>query len=232
MPARGARWRRCALVVAVATAVSGCAAGAPSVRVTAATAPLAAARPSPAPAPNARPPAGSAVRAVPNPTVPNPPFSSSDRSFPDRPPSAPVAPRPPVPVLDDPTFLPVVPVGVAPPTSPRPAACGGYANPRQITPGVVPGPGSATLSWQADGHPEVVGYRVQAISQRLVTGAQPAPVQRTVAQPADCVPVSVTVTGLAPGDPYVFWLEEEVRDVGGTTRFVQVGTSGAVIIGR
>ena len=231
MPATRARWRRCALAVAAATAVSGCAAGAASVRVTAATAPLATERPIPAPVAAARPPAGSGIRAVPGPTSPDPP-SASGRSFPDRPPSAPVAPRPPVPVLDDPTILPVVPVGVAPPTSPRPAACGGYANPRQITPGVVPGPGSATVSWQADGHTEVVGYRVQAISQRLVTGAQPAPVQRTVAQPADCVPVSVTVTGLAPGDPYVFWLEEEVRDVGGTSRFIQVGTSGGVIIGR
>jgi hypothetical protein len=44
--------------------------------------------------------------------------------------------------------------------------------------------------------------------------------------------VSVTLTGLTSGVPYVFWLEEQVTSVStGVTRLVQVGTSGAVVIG-
>lgn len=142
---------------------------------------------------------------------------------------APLIPRPePVSVF----VPPVVPRGVSPSTSPPPASCGGYGTPRQINPGVVPGRGSATVSWQADGRSDVVGYQVQAVSQKLVVGPQPQPLKRTVGQPAGCGAVSVVVTGLRRGEPYVFWLEEQVRDdAAGVTRFVQVGTSAIVTIG-
>ena len=96
----------------------------------------------------------------------------------------------------------------------------------------MPGAGAATLDWMADNRPEVLGYRVQAVSQRVVEGRQPAPVVQAVAQPDGCVGVTVTVTGLTPGDPYVFWLEEQVTSAStGVTRLVQVGTTGAVVIG-
>jgi hypothetical protein len=98
---------------------------------------------------------------------------------------------------------------------------------------VQPGAGTATVSWQADGAPDVQGYRVSAVDQQLVAGGQPAPRQQTVAQPEGCAPVSVTMAGLTPGGSYVFWLEEQTFDPATeVVRFVQVGRSGAVVIGR
>lgn len=140
-----------------------------------------------------------------------------------------VVPRPQVVPLYVPPF---VPRGVSPRLSPPTAACGGYGSPRHIVPGVTAGTGQATVSWRADGNSDVTGYRVQAVSQRLVGGTQPAPVVQTAGQPAGCVPVSATVTGLSSGVPYVFWLEEAQYDkASGVTRYVQVGTSDAVVIG-
>ncbi|TFV55036.1 hypothetical protein E4P41_17920 [Geodermatophilus sp. DF01-2] len=156
-----------------------------------------------------------------------------------------VAPPPPAPAVVPPGSVvaiprprqievavqPGVPQGVRPELHVPEAPCGGYANPRQIVPGVVPGPGSATVSWQADGHADVRRYRVQAVSQQLVPGRQPEPPVQIAAQPADCEPVNVAFAGLTPGVPYVFWLEEEVPDIFGVLRWVQVGTSDAVVIG-
>ncbi|MGY1617524.1 hypothetical protein ACI797_12360 [Geodermatophilus sp. SYSU D00691] len=140
---------------------------------------------------------------------------------------SPVVPRPSVPEF----VPPVVPHGVGIEDEPPPAVCGGYANPVRINPGATPGPGTATISWMADGRPEVTGYRVQAVSQDVVPGEQPDPVRRTVAQPAGCTPVTTTLTGLTRGGVYVFWLEEAVFDpLTGVTRLVQVGSSEAVAI--
>ena len=126
---------------------------------------------------------------------------------------------------------PGVPFGVPPELEVPEAACGGYGSPRRIPPGVVPGVASATVSWQADGSTQVLRYRVQAVSQRLVPGLQPDPPVQIAAQPADCVPVAVAFAGLASGVPYVFWLEEEVLDLAGVPHWVQVGSSSAVVIG-
>lgn len=141
-----------------------------------------------------------------------------------------------VPQPPRPREIVVVPnaaVGHPPVYEQRPDPCGGGGTtPRRIVPGVVPGPGAATLDWMADDRPEVLGYRVQAVSQRVVGGRQPAPVVQDVAQRDGCVGVTVTITGLTPGDPYVFWLEEQVTSAStGVTRLVQVGTTGAVVIG-
>jgi hypothetical protein len=140
---------------------------------------------------------------------------------------SPVIPRP-----HRPEFVPpVVPHGVGIGDDPPPATCGGYGTPTRINPGVVPGAGSATLSWQADGRPEVTGYRVQAVPQTLVTGAQPEPRKQTAAQPAGCAQVTVTMAGLTRGEVYVFWLEEAVVDsITGVTRLVQVGSSAPVTV--
>jgi len=130
------------------------------------------------------------------------------------------------------TLQPWAAHGESPTLTPLEPACGGYSSPKRITPGVVVGAGSATVSWQSDARGEVQGYRVQAVSQDLVTGAQPAPVAQTVAQPEGCVPVSVTISGLESGGTYVFWLEEQVTSVTtGGTRLDQVGTSDAFVIG-
>jgi hypothetical protein len=126
---------------------------------------------------------------------------------------------------------PTVPRGIIPEFEPPPAACGGYSNPRRILPAVVPGVGSATLSWMADSNTDVRGYRVQAVSQQLVPGAQAEPPQQPVAQRDDCGEVSTTMTGLTSGVPYVFWLEEQVWDADRQRmRYLHVGTTDPVVI--
>jgi hypothetical protein len=130
------------------------------------------------------------------------------------------------------TVMPDAAVGTPPSYSPRPDSCGVPGVPRRMVPGVVAGTGAATVDWLSDDREGVLGYRVQAVSQALVGGRQPDPVVASVAQPGGCVPVSVTVTGLTSGVPYVFWLEEQVTSAStGVTRLVQVGTSDAVVIG-
>jgi hypothetical protein len=127
---------------------------------------------------------------------------------------------------------PFVPRGEPAVTVPPPAACGGYAVPRRIVPGATAGTGSATVSWQADSHADVTGYRVRAVSQTLVAGTQRDPVTVAVPQPSGCVPVTATVGGLTSGSYYVFWLEEAQLDTAsGVTRYVQVGESDPVRIG-
>ena len=152
------------------------------------------------------------------------------------PPAAPAV-VPPVSIVDVPRpqqievrVRPGVPYGVPPRTAPPPASCGGHGSPRRIHPGVVPGVASATVSWQADGFARVRRYRVQAFTQRLVSGRKPGPPVRFAAQPAGCEPVTVAFAGLTSGVPYVFWLEEEVSGSSGVLRWVQVGTSSAVVI--
>jgi hypothetical protein len=128
--------------------------------------------------------------------------------------------------------VPFVPRGEPAVTKPPPAACGGYAVPRRIVPGATGGTGSATVTWQADSHTDVTGYRVRGVSQTLVAGLQPDPVTVAVAQPSGCVPVTATVGGLPSGSYYVFWLEEAQFDQpSGVTRFVQVGESDPVLVG-
>lgn len=127
---------------------------------------------------------------------------------------------------------PLVPQGRPLEAAPPPAQCGGYGGLRQVPPGVVPGAGSATVSWQADGRAAVQGYRVTAVSQELVAGEQPAPRQVSVGQRAGCGEVSAVLTGLTPGAAYVFWLEEALLDgTTGLTEYVQIGWSSPVVVG-
>lgn len=128
--------------------------------------------------------------------------------------------------------LPPPPYGVSPATEPLPAPCGGFSSPRRVVPGVEVGPGQATLTWQAGGRASVLSYRVTAVSQQLVTGEQPAPLQVLAAAPDDCQQLAVTIGGLAAGVPYVFWMEEETYDATrDVTSFVQVGSTEGVVIG-
>jgi hypothetical protein len=139
----------------------------------------------------------------------------------------------PVPRDIDIQFVPpTVPRGVIPEFTPPEATCGGYSAPRRIVPAIAPGVGSATLSWMADSDNDVVtGYRVQAVSQQLVTGVQPAPPQALVGQRDDCGEVATTMTGLTSGAYYVFWLEEQIWDEATQLmEFVQVGSSSPVLI--
>ncbi|WP_147261995.1 hypothetical protein [Blastococcus sp. TF02A-26] len=139
----------------------------------------------------------------------------------------------PVPRGIDLEFVPpTVPRGVIPEYTPPEATCGGYTSPRRIVPAIVPAVGSATLTWMADSdNSRVTGYRVQAVSQQLVTGVQPAPPQQLVGQRDDCGEVSTTIAGLTSGVHYVFWLEEQTWDEDAQlVEFVQVGTSAPVLI--
>lgn len=151
---------------------------------------------------------------------------------------APAVAAPPTMIVPHPEVLrqavvpPYVPRGVSPVTSPPPAKCGGYSIPRRITPTVVPGTGSATVSFPSDPSVDVRGYRVQAVSQALSTGTQPPHVVATAGQVSGCGTVTVALSGLSSGTPYVFWLEEQQVDPGnGKTLYVQVGSSEPTVIG-
>lgn len=152
---------------------------------------------------------------------------------------APAVQPPPAFVVPHPVVVPgaivppYVPYGVPARTSPPPARCGGYSTPRRVTPSVAAGIGSATVSFPADLSTAVRSYRVEAVSQALVGGQQPPHVVGTAAQVSTCSgQLSVVLTGLTSGAPYVFWLEEETADPHyPVTRFVQVGSSQPVVIG-
>jgi hypothetical protein len=122
--------------------------------------------------------------------------------------------------------------GVSPTYTPRPDPCGSPGSPRRVTPDAVAGAGSATVTWLGGDRAEVLSYRVSAVSQTLVAGAQAAPVSQVVAKPATCSELTATLTGLTPGDAYVIWMEEETRSPStGVARMVHVGTSAPVVIG-
>jgi hypothetical protein len=68
---------------------------------------------------------------------------------------------------------------------------------------VTPGAASLTVQW-----PNRYGdtYRVTAVPQELVSGAQPEPAWQTVTTGAECE-VSATITGLESGAAYIVWLD-------------------------
>jgi len=72
---------------------------------------------------------------------------------------------------------------------------------------VEPAPGRATVSWFSVGDPGLRSYRLAAVAQRLVAGAQPEPRVQTIEAGAGCREMTATVTGLDSGAPYVFSLD-------------------------
>lgn len=100
--------------------------------------------------------------------------------------------------------LPPLPTASASPTANPGVSC----TPRQRVGGinglgVVPSSTSAVVTWYNPGGNDIVDYRITAISQRLVTGAQEE-VGWTQSAPTECGEVSATIAGLSPGTPYVF----------------------------
>jgi hypothetical protein len=71
-------------------------------------------------------------------------------------------------------------------------------------------------------------YRLTAVLQGLVAGAQPTPSWQTVAKGAGCT-TSATITGLRSGQPYIIWLDapDTPRGVDGS-RSLYSGKSGVV----
>jgi hypothetical protein len=68
---------------------------------------------------------------------------------------------------------------------------------------VTPGTASLTVQW-----PNHFGntYRVTAVPQTLVAGAQPEPSWQTVTTGTEC-DATATITGLESGQAYIVWLD-------------------------
>lgn len=153
---------------------------------------------------------------------------------------------PPSGVVVAPTAAPikvtVAPASVAPGAVLRSAAtpslpparyvppCPRYPQPKQIPLQVSPGSGSARVSWVSDGDASVRTYRVTAVSQHLVAGAQPAAPTTTTPLGIGCGPRSVSFSGLRHGTGYVFWLEEGIADPDGSLRYWMAGQSTGVLV--
>lgn len=90
---------------------------------------------------------------------------------------------------------------------------------------ITPGAGSFSVQW-----PNRYGntYRLTAVPQDLVTGAQPEPTWQTVTTGAECQ-ASATISGLTSGKAYIVWLDapNTPRGVDGT-RSLYSGKSGVV----
>lgn len=131
-----------------------------------------------------------------------------------------------------PSPTPMRPAAVAPAAEPEPA-CTGTSQPGQLNGlTVVPGTGSATVSWYHAGDPALVGYRLAAVPQRLRAGGQAAPDWRQVPPGAPCRTVTSTIDGLTPGEPYIFWLDQvSTSHVGAGERDVSIARSGVITIG-
>ncbi|WIM94852.1 fibronectin type III domain-containing protein [Actinoplanes oblitus] len=98
---------------------------------------------------------------------------------------------------------------VAPPAGPTPSrspSCGtaGFKGGAVDGMTVTPGSTSAVVTWFNPGGDDLVDYRITAVSQHLVVGAQPETPGWTTVTPSGCGWMTATVTGLTPGTPYVF----------------------------
>ncbi|HET9518213.1 MAG TPA: fibronectin type III domain-containing protein [Actinoplanes sp.] len=67
---------------------------------------------------------------------------------------------------------------------------------------VVPGRRSARVSWHNPGGANLVSYRVTAIPQDLVSGAQPELEWKTITPDAGCGTMTTVLTGLESGEAY------------------------------
>ncbi|PWK51254.1 fibronectin type III domain-containing protein [Actinoplanes xinjiangensis] len=102
------------------------------------------------------------------------------------------------------TTLPPLPTGGASPTATPGSTCTPMQRIKTIDGlAVTPASTSAVVTWYHPGGGNIVDYRVTAINQDLVTGAQKE-VGWTRSAPAECGDVSATVTGLDPQTPYTF----------------------------
>lgn len=102
------------------------------------------------------------------------------------------------------TTLPPLP-SISPwPTGSPNATCTSLQRVRKIDGlAVTPASTSAVVTWFHPGGANIVDYRITAINQDLITGAQKE-VGWTRSAPTACGDVSATITGLDPKTPYVF----------------------------
>jgi len=89
--------------------------------------------------------------------------------------------------------------------------------------------GAVQLSWMSRKGASLEGWRIAAARQDLVSGVQPPLVWKDVPAPAGCQLATTTVTGLASGSRYQFWLHTVLTDpLGGDPTVVMVGRSPVV----
>jgi hypothetical protein len=90
---------------------------------------------------------------------------------------------------------------------------------------VTPGPGSLKVQWSAR-YGKV--YRVAAVPQEIVSGAQPEPTWQTVTTDGGCTGTA-TISGLKPGAAYIVWLDAPDTPRGpDNSRSLYSGRSGVV----
>lgn len=130
-----------------------------------------------------------------------------------------------------PQILPYEAAAQPTPTPIQAAACGGYLYESKYNNyGVVAGVGSATVTWQKAGQPQVIEYRVAAVAEDLVPGEQPAPIWITVPRGEGCGPISGTITGLKSGARYDFWVDVVTTSVTGRTREFMIGRTPTIVV--
>jgi hypothetical protein len=104
----------------------------------------------------------------------------------------------------------------------------GVVNGLDVTP---LGGGRAQVRWWEVGDPALQGYKLVAVSQQLVYGPQPPLKWINVAKAGRCVQVTTTVTGLKPGDPYIFVLHAVIQNYESVPPIIpEIARSPAVII--
>jgi hypothetical protein len=115
--------------------------------------------------------------------------------------------------------------------SPIPPVCEGrlregFRNGLDVTP---LGNGRAQVRWYEVGDPALQGYKLAAVSQQFVYGLQPPWKWQDVAKVGECAEVRTTVTGLVPGDPYIFVLHAVIKNYENVPPIIpEIGRSLAV----
>jgi hypothetical protein len=111
--------------------------------------------------------------------------------------------------------------------------------PQQRGPGVtmpvridVLGSGRARVSWWSLGDPDTSSFRVRAVPVLTPTTDAAAAHTSTVSAPSDCRATTTTISGLASGVRYEFWLEAVTRSAvgGGAARAITRGRSGMQLV--
>jgi len=113
-------------------------------------------------------------------------------------------------------LLPSLPTGTPYPTTgvtPLNEACSRHYQ-QGVRNGLVATPRSraATMTWWNLGDPALQYYELAAVSQQYVLGLQPPWKWTTVPAGQGCTLVTVTVSNLTSGDPYVFVLHAVIKN--------------------
>jgi hypothetical protein len=116
---------------------------------------------------------------------------------------------------------------------PIPAACQGRLREgvRNGLSVAAAGGGIAKVTWWEVGDPALQGYQLAAVSQAFVYGLQPPWKWQNVVKAGRCMEITATVTGLAPGKPYIFVLHAVIKNYENVPPIIpEIGRSGAVNI--